>query len=239
MNLIVWEGCIRSGFERHGEIHRKLLELFLEQHRGYIWNEALSAQMESVGRLKWTLETGGRLWDPKAGRYAESFREDPRKLIAKPHIVGVTQEMESARHGSWVGALFDYSPPKIGFSPGEQRLLLLALSGKTDGDLSEELRLSLSTVKNTWRSIFNRAASRLPELFANPAHGDVQIARRGKERRRWLLAYLREHPEELRPFSRKLLLVPRAVPATAHPTPNKSRRGLKVNQKQAAREGFF
>ena len=28
---------------------------------------------------------------------------------------------------------------------------------------------------------------------------------RGREKRRRLLAYLREHPEELRPFSRKLL----------------------------------
>jgi hypothetical protein len=34
---------------------------------------------------------------------------------------------------------------------------------------------------------------------------DVGGAPRGREKRRELLAYLREHPEELRPVTRKLL----------------------------------
>jgi hypothetical protein len=67
------------------------------------------------------------------------------------------------------------------------------------------LGTSLSTVKNTWRSIYNRAAARLPDLFPDHARADLRLSQRGKEKRRFLLAYLREHPEELRPVSRKLL----------------------------------
>jgi DNA-binding CsgD family transcriptional regulator len=205
LNLVTWEGCIRPGYERYGEIHRKLLELFLEVHSGYRWNEAIAASMESVERLKWTIETGGRLWGPEAQRYLESSERDPREIIAKPHIVGVTREMESGRHGSWVGSLFDYHPPRIGLSPSEQRLLLLALSGSTDDELADELGSSLSTIKNTWRSIFNRAASHVPELFSKCERDYLNISARGKEKRRPLLAYVREHPEELRPVSKKLL----------------------------------
>jgi hypothetical protein len=62
------------------------------------------------------------------------------------------------------------------------------------------LGISLSTVKNVWRSIYSRSAAQPPVLFPK----DAGWSKRGKERRRRLLAYLREHPEELRPVSLKI-----------------------------------
>jgi hypothetical protein len=179
--------------------------MFIEEHRGYLCKEAIASQIESVERLQWVLKTGGLLWDPKHGGYIETLENHPREIISKPHILGVTREIEHNRPGTWVGALFDYHPPKLGFSRGEQRLLLSALSGGTDQELSDHLGVSVSTVKNTWRSIYNRAASCLPELFLDDSRAGVRISERGKEKKRHLLAYLREHPEELRPISRKLL----------------------------------
>ena len=205
LNLIVWEGCIRSGFEGHTELHRALLNLFIEEHCGYLWKEAIAAQMESVERLQWALQTGGLLWDPALGHYVESLEKDPQEIISKPHIIGVTREMERRRPGTWVGALFEYHPPLLGFTRSEQRLLLSALSGRTDEELSDDLGKSLSTVKNMWRSIHNRAASHLPELFQDHSQAGAGIPQRGREKKRYLLAYLREHAEELRPVSRKLL----------------------------------
>ncbi len=205
LTAVVWEGCIRPGYESHTEVHRKMLSVFIEEHRGYHWKEAISSQMESVDRLLWTLNSGGLFWDPGLGRYIESLAKEPLEILRKPHILGVTREIEHQRPGSWVGALFDYHPPQIGFSRGEQRLLLSALSGQTDEELSADLGTSASTVKNTWRSIYNRAASCLPELFPEYTRSDARISERGKEKKRHLLAYLREHPEELRPVSRKLL----------------------------------
>jgi hypothetical protein len=200
LTMITWEGCIRPGFENHSEIHRRIINVFIEEHRGYLWKEVIASQLESVERLQWTIKTGGLFWNLESGKYLESSEIDPQKIIRKPHIVGVTREIERSRPGSWVGSLFDYHPPQIGFSRGEQRLLLSALPGRTDDELSSDLGASLSTIKNTWRSIYNRAVSGLPELFL-----DHTEAKRGKEKKRRLLAYLRNHPEELRPFSRKLL----------------------------------
>jgi hypothetical protein len=205
MNLMVREGCIRLEFEQHAEVHRKMMSFFLDDHRGYLWKEAIASQLESVERLEWTLKTGGLMWNPVQGRYVEHLTGDPREILRKPHIFGVTREIERRRPGSWVGALFDYHPPQIGFSRGEQKLLLSALSGGTDEHVHDDLGASLSTVKNTWRSIYNRAALRLPELFLDHSKTDVRSSERGKKKKRHLLAYLREHPEELRPVSRKFL----------------------------------
>jgi hypothetical protein len=205
LTMVTWEGCIRPEFEKHLEIHRRILNMFIEEHRGYLWKEAIASQLESVGRLQWTIDTGGLLWNPERGRYMKSLDKDPREIIRKPHIVGVTRDIEHGRPGTWVGAIFDYHPPQIGFSRGEQRLLLSALSGGTDEEVSDDLDVSVFTVKNTWRSIYNRAAACMPELFLEPPHVDVRISERGKEKKRHLLTYLRDHPEELRPVSRKLL----------------------------------
>ena len=135
----------------------------------------------------------------------EWFGKDLRKIAREPHLVGMTREIEHHRRTPWVGILFDYHPPQLGFSRGEQRLLLAALSGATDEKLARELGVSPNTVKNTWRSIYNRAASHIPELFSGDSEGGLRSSERGKEKRRRLLAYVREHPEELRPVSRKLL----------------------------------
>ncbi|HEY1865951.1 MAG TPA: hypothetical protein VGG55_02680, partial [Candidatus Acidoferrales bacterium] len=122
-------------------------------------------------------------------------------------IVGITRELEFERLGSWVGSLFDYHPPMFGFSPSEQRLLLCALDGEmgTDQELCEKLRISLTTVKKMWLSIYDRVAEGMPEWIPDHARADMGPPERGKEKRRRLLAYLREHPEELRPVSRKHL----------------------------------
>jgi DNA-binding CsgD family transcriptional regulator len=204
LNLLVWEGCFRPEFEQEPAI-RKVMSAFLDDHRGYLWKELVSSQMESAERLQWTLKSGCLPWNPTKGSYVDSLQEDPAEFIRKPHILGVTRDADRSRFGSWVGALFDYHPPRMGLSPGEQRLLLAALSGETDEKLAEELGVSPSTVKNTWRSIYNRVASVLPELFSDDSAGDSRAAERGKEKRRHLLAYLREHLEELRPISRRLL----------------------------------
>jgi hypothetical protein len=84
-------------------------------------------------------------------------------------------------------------------------LLSCALSGATDEHLAEMLGTSLPAVKKLWVSIYQRVEDCLPELIPDPLRSDLPLSGRGREKRRRLLAYLREHPEELRPVSRKLL----------------------------------
>jgi DNA-binding NarL/FixJ family response regulator len=103
-----------------------------------------------------------------------------------------------ARIGSWVGSLFVYQPPQFDFRPSEQRLLLAALQGGTDDSLAETLGVSLSAVKKTWRTTYSRVTAKSPGLIPDQVPEEL-TSERGKEKKQRLLAYLREHPEELRP----------------------------------------
>ena len=95
--------------------------------------------------------------------------------------------------------LFHYMEPRLDFHQPEQMLLVAALQGATDQELSNELGVNLSTVKKRWRSIFIRVDELMPKLFTQVTALD---GRRGPQRRQFVLSYVREHPEELRPFAR-------------------------------------
>ena len=82
-------------------------------------------------------------------------------------------------------------------SGADQELLWAALEGQTDAKLAVSLHLTMPAVKARWRSIFARFARLKPEV-APEFHGEGS---RGPQKRHRILAYLREHPEELRPFA--------------------------------------
>ena len=98
-----------------------------------------------------------------------------------------------------------YQPPRIGFSRSEQRLLLSALAGERNEELSDEFGISLSAVKKTWRSVYDRVATCLPDLIPGNSQLDGETSKPGKDKKQRLISYLREYPEELRPVSRRLL----------------------------------
>src|SRR5580704_2098064 len=93
-------------------------------------------------------------------QYQKSLDKAPEEVIKNPHITGTTRKAEFSQReswsGTWVGSLFDYHPPRCGFRPSEQRMLLMALGGGTDDELSEELGVSIPTVKKMWLSVYRR-----------------------------------------------------------------------------------
>ena len=207
LNAVVWEAFVCPGFETNLDVYRKMGSAFIEEHRGFFWKELLAHQVDTVDRLHWMFQTGGLVWDPAVGRYTDLSGKDPAEIVNAPHVFGLTREVDMRRPGSWIGILFEYRPPQFGFSLGEQRLLLAGLHGGTDRELSDALGISLATVKKTWRSVYVRVAARSPDLIPvnSAANGDEAMPERGREKKHPLIAYLREHPEELRPVSRKLL----------------------------------
>ena len=209
LNLVCWEGCIHQAYETDVAVHRYMMASFIQEHRGYLWKEVISAQSWTVEHLDFIFRTGGRFWDPSAGGYTAILRDDAGQIISRPHLMGITRDLELQKQhgweGSWIGAMFDYHAPILGFSSSEQRLLSSALSGATDQQLAEILASSFPTVKKMWVSIYNRVEDQLPALILDPLRAETSGESRGREKRRRLLAYLRDHPEELRPFSRKLL----------------------------------
>jgi hypothetical protein len=204
LNLVIWESLIRPGYEADSELQRYMMEIFIQVHRGYQWKEVIASQAESPERLGHTLKTGAYLWDSMTSTYTSTLNKGSSEIFGNPHILGITRDLElkgrSKWAGSWVGALFDYHPPMLGFSPREQLLLSRAIQGATDEHLGRTLGTSLPAVKKTWVSIYRRVHEHPLALLLVP---DIPSNGRGKEKRRSLLAYLREHPEELRPFSPK------------------------------------
>ena len=175
------------------------MSAFMDVHRGYLWKELIASEQESGDRLRWTLSAGGFWWDPTEGRYRDGLPPDPEAFIGRPHIVGISRDLEMRQSPSWVGELFRHRQPQLGFSRSERRLLLSALKLSTDEELSALLDVSLPTVKKQWRSIYTRASAHLSEL--TPEEDGVR-ALRGKEKKRRLFVYLQQDPEELRPVAK-------------------------------------
>jgi hypothetical protein len=140
------------------------------------------------------------------GAYLESmgFRaRTQRGTEGQPELYGLSRE-EASRllPGSPVRDAFQFTPPRFGFSGSERRMLRLAVTQLTDEQISDELGISSHGIKKLWRSVHQRAIDALPDLFedAGAAVGAQEGGARGPERRRTLLQYLRQHPEELRPY---------------------------------------
>lgn len=90
---------------------------------------------------------------------------------------------------------FSYDPPVLGFTTAQRDILLLARQGFTDQEVAAALGKSADSVKKRWTGIYARFAQVFPGRL--PSAGDGS---RGMEKRRTLLSYLRDRPEELRPY---------------------------------------
>ena len=101
-------------------------------------------------------------------------------------------------HGSPISRLFMFYPPVLGFTTAEREILELALEGLTNEQIAAQLGVSVSAIKDRWNRIYARADCQVPRLKHDNLDGD---ATRGSERRRTILAYVQDHPEELRPYS--------------------------------------
>lgn len=107
--------------------------------------------------------------------------------------------------------LMAHSPPIIRFSAAQRALLELACDAMTDDDIAETLGLSINTVKRTWKLIYDRVADRAPQIMMGRGLGHGSSPGRGTEKRRHLISYLKQHPQELRPIA------DRAVPQGTGP----------------------
>ena len=122
------------------------------------------------------------------GRYPELDRATA--LLTKQDAVAVPY--------SFAISMFHYEAPVLRLRENDQQLLLVALVGRTDAELSADLGVPIQTIKKRWISVFERIAQTKPELFeAVPPGGDEG---RGPQKRHHVLSYVRAHPEELRPY---------------------------------------
>jgi hypothetical protein len=199
LNLVVWiPGISRTVLpECEDLLALEIMRSFERGHRGYRLKEFI-CQPVGLQAIRRTLNAGGCFWSIAEVCYVNSNSLAIANLFSDPFIIGADRELALRDLGKWLSTLFLYTPARIYFRPAEQRMLQAAMTGLTDEELADELGLSLSTIKKRWRIVYERAAGILTDELGESAIGSDD-AKRGKEKKQHLLAYLREHMEELRP----------------------------------------
>jgi hypothetical protein len=202
LNLMMWHATPYGEDRRRAEVPTTILASFEECYRGFRLRE-LIGQADCFENMCGMLRGGGLYYRRDLGQYGQAPEVQAKNFPDEPRNVGMTRELAQALGGSWVGSLFLYEAPRCSFARSEQRLLEAAQFGGTDEELSKQLGISLAAVKKTWRSIYERAAGQIRSF--DDSISKVHSETRGRQKKQHLLTYIREHPEELRPVSRRLL----------------------------------
>jgi len=134
-------------------------------------------------------------------RSAHNARECAEHQQRLPELFSLTRaEALQKLPGFQLRETFEHSAPIFHFRGAEQRLLRRALFDEPDEAIAALLAISPHTLKKLWRSIYERVEDRFPRLLADAAVASSEGVR-GPEKRRTLMRYLRQHPEELRPHA--------------------------------------
>lgn len=170
---------------------------FLSIHRGY----NLNSMIVEAGAIyeQMALSAGFRLY-----KTLDLDRDPPAEPVppgatSKRAVYFFRREMIADTPPSTpVSAVFTYLPPRFRFTAGEQRMLVRAIDGLTDEEIAGTLDVSRDAVKQTWRSIYDHVIQVMPDLVDR---GQVQggDGARGQEKRRRIVAYVRDNAQELRP----------------------------------------
>jgi hypothetical protein len=180
-------GTWREGImnpDQLSEVHALLGTSFVEHFAGYRFNRVLK---EAVGKSSIALARATGTY-----RIVAEFKDSQSALVV------ATRESVLTAPYSVAAALYRYQAPELHLRPSEQNLLVAALAGKTDAELSDELGLSIEAIKKRWMSIFDRIDEFKPEILSR---SEADSDGRGPQKRHRVVAYIRSHPEELRPFS--------------------------------------
>ena len=111
----------------------------------------------------------------------------------------MNRESVQLMRASLGNALFDFHEPRLKLRDSDQKLLWVALGGGTDTELATSLGVTVSAVKARWRSTFARIEEVMPDLISDLDDREG----RGVQKRHRVLAYVRQRPEELRPYEWK------------------------------------
>jgi hypothetical protein len=180
-------GTWRDGIlnaDQLAEVHSLLGTSFVEHFAGYRFNRVLK---EAVGHSRIALARATGTY-----RLVAEFRESGSALaVATPDSVLSAPYSVAAR-------IYRYQEPVLRLRPSEQALLTAALGGETDAGLSAHLGLSIEAIKKRWMSIFDRVEEFKPGILNS---SETSSDGRGPQKRHRVVAYIRAHPEELRPFS--------------------------------------
>jgi DNA-binding CsgD family transcriptional regulator len=170
---------------------------FLSIHRGY----NLNSMIVEAGAMyeQMALGAGFRLYRTLDLDSEPPVEPIPARASPQRAVYVFRREMVADTPPSTpVSAVFTYLPPRFRFTAGEQRMLLRAIDGLTDEEIAGTLDVSRDAVKQTWRSIYDHVIQVMPDLV-DRGYVVTGEGARGHEKRRRIVAYVRDNAQELRP----------------------------------------
>jgi DNA-binding CsgD family transcriptional regulator len=168
---------------------------FMSIHRGYRISRILK---ETTADRAEIYEGGGfRERSRIAKGVAHRFTG---RLLKQEHVIfeAKRSDVERSLPGTMISHLFAYRPPRCGFTRAEKQILERAVTHRTDAEIAAELGISATAVALRWRLIYERLASGFPASLMRESNA---TSGRGKEKRRRAIAFIQDHPEEMRPFT--------------------------------------
>ena len=192
--FIRWHRADRLlGPEELLETGRYMHDAFQTYSRGYCFREILVEATGAAARDQ-ALRAGFSL----RSDYGSFYRRVPPlpAPAVRPYLMGITREEALLSDGCLMSHYFVHRRPRLGLTAGQQELLRLCLQKPdlAEAALAEELGVPLHRVKNLLKAAYLRTAGISADLLPEPSGQG-----RGQEKKRPLLHYLRQHPEELRP----------------------------------------
>jgi hypothetical protein len=162
-------------------------------HDGYQWRTMVYENIAAT--TAFALQSGFR-----PARFADEDTLEGLPLERRPALFMLTREQARlTMPGTPARNAFEWQPPRFRFNAAQRRLLFNALFDESDEALMALLGVSTHGLKKLWRGIYERIDDVEPEFFGDAAGADE--GKRGPEKRRQVLAYVRQRLEELRPWA--------------------------------------
>ncbi len=169
-------------------------QTLLQRHRGY----RLARILKEIPTDRAAVFMGGGFTEHCRLPAGTPLSFLPGAALKQDHsIFTVTRaEIEANWPSSTIAHMFAYEPPRCAFTRAEQQVLIGAADGLTDAKIALVLGLSTTAITMRWRSIYARIMERAPPVLREENSNGA----RGEEKRRRVIAFVTEHPEELRPY---------------------------------------
>lgn len=136
-------------------------------------------------------------------KLSDLLYQDQYSLSPEGHgpraIYGISRDMISKSNITGHAHLvMNYNPPSLKLLPKEQDIISRALEGRTDIEIASDMSISRDAVKQHWGRIYDHVAEVMPGLLgADGSPGGRP--KRGREKRRLVIAHCGANPSELRP----------------------------------------
>ncbi len=156
--------------------------------------------LEAMRTSTLLLEAAGfeRLFDMREAAEGSRWRHLRGDARYRPMLHAVhTREYHRGRQTATpVAALFMFREPYLELTDNQKAVLDLAVDDYSDEEIAELLGLSTNAVRKRWRGIYEKMEKKITDIFSGV---EKKEGLRGHEKRRLALAWIRQHPEEIRP----------------------------------------